>query len=69
MDEALLQYYNTEWERFTTAMKFINHIFQYLVWLVVGNTLHLANHSYFRIDTGSREKLMTGKKRFTKYTQ
>eukprot|EP00026_Physarum_polycephalum_P002622 Phypoly_transcript_02629.p1 GENE.Phypoly_transcript_02629~~Phypoly_transcript_02629.p1 ORF type:complete len:773 (+),score=104.10 Phypoly_transcript_02629:123-2441(+) len=30
MDDALLQYYNTEWERFTTAMKFINHIFQYL---------------------------------------
>jgi cullin 1 len=30
MDEALLQYYFTEWERFTTAMKYINHIFQYL---------------------------------------
>lgn len=30
MDEALLQYYYTEWERFTTAMKYINHIFQYL---------------------------------------
>jgi cullin 1 len=30
MDEALLQYYYTEWERFTTAMRYINHIFQYL---------------------------------------
>lgn len=30
MDEGLLQYYFAEWERFTTAMKYINHIFQYL---------------------------------------
>jgi len=30
MDEGLLHYYNTEWVRFTTAMKFINHIFHYL---------------------------------------
>lgn len=30
MDEGLLHYYHTEWVRFTTAMKYINHIFQYL---------------------------------------
>eukprot|EP01114_Cavostelium_apophysatum_P016115 TRINITY_DN4532_c0_g1_i1.p1 TRINITY_DN4532_c0_g1~~TRINITY_DN4532_c0_g1_i1.p1 ORF type:complete len:760 (-),score=226.85 TRINITY_DN4532_c0_g1_i1:63-2342(-) len=30
MDEGLLHYYNTEWVRYTTAMKYINHIFQYL---------------------------------------
>eukprot|EP01112_Ceratiomyxa_fruticulosa_P003138 TRINITY_DN1351_c0_g4_i1.p1 TRINITY_DN1351_c0_g4~~TRINITY_DN1351_c0_g4_i1.p1 ORF type:complete len:768 (+),score=165.40 TRINITY_DN1351_c0_g4_i1:391-2694(+) len=30
MDETLLTYYHVEWERYTTAMKFINHIFQYL---------------------------------------
>ena len=31
MDEGLLHYYNTEWDRYTTAMRYINHIFQYLV--------------------------------------
>ncbi len=31
MDEGLLHYYNTEWIRYTTAMRYINHIFQYLV--------------------------------------
>jgi len=30
MDEGLLHYYHTEWVRYTTAMKYINHIFQYL---------------------------------------
>jgi len=30
MDEGLLHYYNNEWDRYTTAMKYINHIFQYL---------------------------------------
>mmetsp|Transcript_12104 Transcript_12104/g.16723 ORF Transcript_12104/g.16723 Transcript_12104/m.16723 type:complete len:764 (+) Transcript_12104:138-2429(+) len=30
MDEGLLHYYNNEWARYTTAMKYINHIFQYL---------------------------------------
>jgi cullin 1 len=30
MDEALLMYYSKEWERFTTAMKYINNIFDYL---------------------------------------
>eukprot|EP01133_Synstelium_polycarpum_P016887 gene16887-20080_t len=30
MDEPLLNYYNTEWDRYTCAMKNINHIFQYL---------------------------------------
>lgn len=30
MDEGLLSYYHTEWIRYTTAMKYINHIFQYL---------------------------------------
>jgi len=30
MDEGLLHYYHTEWSRYTTAMKYINHIFQYL---------------------------------------
>jgi cullin 1 len=30
MDEALLTYYYKEWDRFTTAMNFVNNIFQYL---------------------------------------
>ncbi|KAL6068140.1 Cullin 1 [Balamuthia mandrillaris] len=30
MDDALLMYYSKEWERFTTAMKYITHIFDYL---------------------------------------
>eukprot|EP01132_Coremiostelium_polycephalum_P000969 gene969-1234_t len=30
MDEALLNYYYTEWDRYTSAMKYINNIFQYL---------------------------------------
>jgi len=30
MDEGLLHYYNTEWARYTTAMKYVNNIFQYL---------------------------------------
>jgi cullin 1 len=30
MDELLLTYYNTEWDRYTTAMRYINNIFQYL---------------------------------------
>eukprot|EP01117_Protostelium_nocturnum_P002954 TRINITY_DN1388_c0_g1_i1.p1 TRINITY_DN1388_c0_g1~~TRINITY_DN1388_c0_g1_i1.p1 ORF type:complete len:763 (+),score=225.09 TRINITY_DN1388_c0_g1_i1:188-2476(+) len=30
MDEGLLHYYHTEWTRYITAMKYINHIFQYL---------------------------------------
>lgn len=30
MDDALLMYYSKEWERFTTAMKYINNIFDYL---------------------------------------
>jgi len=29
-DDALLTYYTKEWERFTTAMRYINHIFEYL---------------------------------------
>eukprot|EP01090_Pellita_catalonica_P012433 TRINITY_DN2700_c0_g1_i1.p1 TRINITY_DN2700_c0_g1~~TRINITY_DN2700_c0_g1_i1.p1 ORF type:complete len:762 (+),score=116.57 TRINITY_DN2700_c0_g1_i1:78-2363(+) len=29
-DDSLLRYYTKEWERFTTAMKYINHIFDYL---------------------------------------
>lgn len=29
-DDSLLLYYRTEWERFTTAMNYINHIFEYL---------------------------------------
>ena len=31
MDDVLLMYYSKEWERFTTAMKYINNIFDYLV--------------------------------------
>jgi hypothetical protein len=31
MDDDLLMYYSKEWERFTTAMKYINNIFDYLV--------------------------------------
>jgi hypothetical protein len=31
MDEGLLTYYYKEWDRFTTAMTFVNNIFQYLV--------------------------------------
>jgi len=30
LDDALLMYYSKEWERFTTAMKYINNIFDYL---------------------------------------
>eukprot|EP00005_Dracoamoeba_jomungandri_P001963 CAMPEP_0174261182 /NCGR_PEP_ID=MMETSP0439-20130205/11275_1 /TAXON_ID=0 /ORGANISM="Stereomyxa ramosa, Strain Chinc5" /LENGTH=759 /DNA_ID=CAMNT_0015345615 /DNA_START=55 /DNA_END=2334 /DNA_ORIENTATION=+ len=30
MDDALLMYYSKEWERYTTAMKYINNIFDYL---------------------------------------
>jgi cullin 1 len=30
MDDDLLMYYSKEWERFTTAMKYINNIFDYL---------------------------------------
>lgn len=30
MDDSLLNYYKKEWDRYTTAMKYINHIFQYL---------------------------------------
>ena len=30
-DDSLLLYYRAEWERFTTAMTYINHIFEYLV--------------------------------------
>eukprot|EP01089_Gocevia_fonbrunei_P002144 TRINITY_DN12137_c0_g1_i1.p1 TRINITY_DN12137_c0_g1~~TRINITY_DN12137_c0_g1_i1.p1 ORF type:complete len:763 (-),score=161.61 TRINITY_DN12137_c0_g1_i1:105-2393(-) len=30
MDDVLLTYYTKEWERFTTAMKYINNIFDYL---------------------------------------
>ena len=30
MDENLLQYYHKEWIRFTSALKYINHIFSYL---------------------------------------
>jgi len=30
MDEGLLHYYHNEWVRYTTAMKYVNHIFQYL---------------------------------------
>eukprot|EP01113_Clastostelium_recurvatum_P019149 TRINITY_DN225_c0_g1_i1.p1 TRINITY_DN225_c0_g1~~TRINITY_DN225_c0_g1_i1.p1 ORF type:complete len:771 (+),score=282.14 TRINITY_DN225_c0_g1_i1:104-2416(+) len=30
MDEPLLVYYHAEWDRYTTAMRYINHIFQYL---------------------------------------
>ncbi|EFA83667.1 cullin A [Heterostelium album PN500] len=30
MDEPLLNYYYTEWDRYTCAMKYINNIFQYL---------------------------------------
>lgn len=31
VDEGLLHYYHVEWTRYVTAMKYINHIFQYLV--------------------------------------
>lgn len=31
MDDSLLNYYKKEWDRYTTAMKYINNIFQYLV--------------------------------------
>jgi len=30
MDEGLLHYYNTEWTRYITAMRYVNNIFQYL---------------------------------------
>ncbi|KAF2072416.1 hypothetical protein CYY_006273 [Polysphondylium violaceum] len=30
MDETLLNYYYTEWDRYTSAMKYINNIFQYM---------------------------------------
>ncbi|KAM9979852.1 hypothetical protein ACTFIZ_006093 [Dictyostelium cf. discoideum] len=30
MDEPLLNYYYTEWDRYTSAMKYINNIFQYM---------------------------------------
>ncbi|GAM20622.1 hypothetical protein SAMD00019534_037970 [Acytostelium subglobosum LB1] len=30
MDESLLNYYYSEWDRYTCAMKYINNIFQYL---------------------------------------
>eukprot|EP01098_Paradermamoeba_levis_P002421 TRINITY_DN12812_c0_g1_i1.p1 TRINITY_DN12812_c0_g1~~TRINITY_DN12812_c0_g1_i1.p1 ORF type:complete len:196 (+),score=58.65 TRINITY_DN12812_c0_g1_i1:245-832(+) len=30
MDEDLLNFYFTQWKSFTTAMKYINHIYQYL---------------------------------------
>lgn len=30
MDEGLLHYYYREWERYTTAMSYVNHIFHYL---------------------------------------
>jgi cullin 1 len=30
MDDSLLNYYKKEWDRYTTAMKYINNIFQYL---------------------------------------
>jgi cullin 1 len=29
-DEALIDYYINEWERYTVAAKFINHLFRYL---------------------------------------
>jgi len=29
-DDALLTYYTKEWERYTTAMRYINHVFEYL---------------------------------------
>jgi len=35
MDDDLLMYYSKEWERFTTAMKYINNIFDYLVRLLL----------------------------------
>lgn len=30
MDETLLVYYKAEWERYTAALKYVNHIFEYL---------------------------------------
>jgi len=30
MDEGLLHYYHNEWIRYTTAMRYVNHIFNYL---------------------------------------
>jgi len=30
MDDSLLNYYKKEWDRYTTALKVVNHIFQYL---------------------------------------
>jgi len=30
MDDSLLNYYKKEWDRYTTAMKYVNHIFAYL---------------------------------------
>jgi cullin 1 len=30
MDESLLHFYHTEWERYTTCVRYVNHIFQYL---------------------------------------
>lgn len=31
MDDALLTFYKVEWDRFTTGMKYGDHIFNYLV--------------------------------------
>lgn len=67
MDEGLLHYYNTEWIRYTTAMKYINHIFQYLVlffFIIKGIMFPL-----YRTDIGLNEKQMMERKRFMKYTQ
>lgn len=30
MDESLLHFYHTEWERYSTCIRYVNHIFQYL---------------------------------------
>ena len=30
MDESLLHFYHTEWERFSTVLRLVNHIFEYL---------------------------------------